>query len=65
MAGGYSNTPGMENYFTGTTATGPQWTRRSFYIWGIPPAPDPVVSAKVKLQLPRSPCPKAGSTPAT
>lgn len=64
MAGGYSNTPGLENYFVGTTATGPQMDRRAFFVFGIPSLSDPVISAKLKLQLPAVPFPdETGFTP--
>ncbi|MCC6284948.1 MAG: hypothetical protein IT439_06535 [Phycisphaerales bacterium] len=56
--GGYSNTLAFQNYFTGSTATGPQPDRRSFYIFGIPAMlPGPVISARLELRNPWVPFP--------
>jgi len=62
-SGGYSNTMAFQNYFTGTTATGPQPDRRSFYIFGLPPMMPPVTSASLILRNPWVPFPEGGGTP--
>ena len=54
--GGYSNTLAFQNYFTGSTATGPQPDRRSFFIFELPPMP-PVISASLVLRNPWVPFP--------
>lgn len=57
-AGGYSNTLASQNYFTGSTATGPQPDRRSFYIFSLPAMlPGPVVSASFIIRNPWLPFP--------
>ncbi len=56
-AGGYSNTFAFQNYFTGSTATGPQPDRRSFYIFSVPMLPGPVTSAKMVIRNPWVPFP--------
>lgn len=61
-AGGYDNTFAFQNYFTGSTATGPQPDRRSFYIFSLPAVlPGPVVSASFIIRNPWLPFP-GGST---
>lgn len=56
--GGYDNTLAFQNYFTGTTATGPQPDRRSFYIFSLPAMlPGPVVSASFIIRNPWLPFP--------
>lgn len=56
--GGYSNTLGFQNYFTGSTATGPQPDRRSFYIFSMPAMlPGLVVSARLEIRNPWVPFP--------
>lgn len=63
-AGGYANTFAFQNYFTGTTATGPQMDRRSFYIFSLPAAlPGPVVAATFTIRNPFLPSPGGGGTP--
>jgi hypothetical protein len=60
--GGYDNTLAFQNYFTGTTATGPQPDRRTFYIFELPMMP-PVVSASFIVRNPWLPFPGGGGTP--
>ncbi|MFO0972873.1 MAG: hypothetical protein U1A27_05465 [Phycisphaerae bacterium] len=55
--GGYDNTLAFQNYFTGSTATGPQPDRRSFYIFGLPGALPPVTAASLILRNPWLPFP--------
>lgn len=62
--GGYSNTLEFQNYFTGTTATGPTMDRRTFFIFGLPPVlPGPVTAASLIIRNPFLPSPEGGGTP--
>lgn len=57
-AGGYENTLAFQNYFTGSTATGPQPDRRSFFLFSLPAVlPGPVVSASFTIRNPWLPFP--------
>lgn len=62
--GGYGNTLASQNYFTGTTATGPTADRRTFFIFSLPPMlPGPVTSASFIIRNPFLPSPGGGGTP--
>jgi hypothetical protein len=62
--GGYSNTLAFQNYFTGTTATGPTMDRRSFYIFSLPAAlPGGITGATFIIRNPFLPSPGGGGTP--
>lgn len=63
--GGYSNTLAGQNYFTGTTATGPTMDRRTFFTFHLPAAlPGPVTAAALVIRMPLLPSPGGmGGTP--
>lgn len=64
-AGGYSNSFTSQNYFTGTTSTGPTPDRRSFFIFGLPAAvPGGITGASLVIRMPLLPDPVGpGGTP--